>query len=126
MCLSQGIATYCKCLQMDGFPRNTPFNMYVAPKPIQPISPPAVSNSLHFHPSFHRQVPVLANGDFFSRHQIDEFWKHCDAKGCRPSGIMIARGTAGVFFFSDLTAPWLVNLPVQLCQCHSWFFSKET
>ena len=29
MCLSQGIATYCKCLQMDGFPRNTTFNMYV-------------------------------------------------------------------------------------------------
>lgn len=38
------------------------------------------------------QVPVLANGDFFSRHQIDEFWKHCKEKGCRPSGVMIARG----------------------------------
>lgn len=57
------------------------------------------------------RVPVLANGDFFHRRQIDAFWKHCAENGCRstagplsatgvdqadewrgPAGIMIARG----------------------------------
>ncbi|CAE7031671.1 DUS2 [Symbiodinium sp. CCMP2592] len=42
------------------------------------------------------QIPVLANGDFFNRRQIAEFWKHCGkgsdtAAGC-PAGVMIARG----------------------------------
>ncbi|CAK9079796.1 unnamed protein product [Durusdinium trenchii] len=38
------------------------------------------------------KVPVLANGDFFNRRQIDEFWKHCSEKECQVSGVMIARG----------------------------------
>jgi len=50
------------------------------------------------------KVPMIANGDFFSRRQIDEFWKHChktlgidtdaDIKSTKagPAGIMIARG----------------------------------
>ena len=46
-------------------------------------------------------VPVLANGDFFSRRQIDEYWKHCrgagapggvDASAVGPTGVMVARG----------------------------------
>ncbi|CAJ1424455.1 unnamed protein product [Effrenium voratum] len=36
------------------------------------------------------KVPVLANGDFFNRRQIDEFWKHCGSAGV--NGVMIARG----------------------------------
>eukprot|EP00438_Fugacium_kawagutii_P032037 Skav217853 [mRNA] locus=scaffold5889:28568:31517:- [translate_table: standard] len=50
------------------------------------------------------KVPVLANGDFFNRRQIDEFWKHCQDKGCRPSGVMIARG-------SQLSHAFLVEFP---------------
>eukprot|EP00933_Yihiella_yeosuensis_P070862 TRINITY_DN79018_c0_g1_i1.p1 TRINITY_DN79018_c0_g1~~TRINITY_DN79018_c0_g1_i1.p1 ORF type:complete len:433 (-),score=67.54 TRINITY_DN79018_c0_g1_i1:151-1449(-) len=42
------------------------------------------------------KVPMLANGDFFTRRQIDEFWKHCEEHiqegQVGPSGIMIARG----------------------------------
>lgn len=49
------------------------------------------------------KVPVLANGDFFNRRQIDEFWKHCRAPegfNCEsegdarwgPAGVMVARG----------------------------------
>ncbi|CAE7185516.1 DUS2 [Symbiodinium pilosum] len=48
------------------------------------------------------QIPVIANGDFFNRRQIAEFWKHCavarpnpdDKEESRrgPAGIMIARG----------------------------------
>eukprot|EP00928_Gymnodinium_smaydae_P064727 TRINITY_DN47998_c0_g1_i1.p1 TRINITY_DN47998_c0_g1~~TRINITY_DN47998_c0_g1_i1.p1 ORF type:complete len:442 (+),score=96.18 TRINITY_DN47998_c0_g1_i1:86-1411(+) len=60
------------------------------------------------------RVPVVANGDFFSRRQISEFWRHCrgsaasdgaeassgsgasaggpDPAGGGPAGIMIARG----------------------------------
>merc|ERR1711971_1487941 len=56
------------------------------------------------------KIPVIANGDFFSRKQIDEFWKLCEASKfgdnndeasdsltCTPvyrvpSSIMIARG----------------------------------
>lgn len=52
------------------------------------------------------RVPLIANGDFFNRKQIDEFWRHCQGalssgtgadvaagpvvRG--PSGVMIARG----------------------------------
>ncbi|CAK9079798.1 tRNA-dihydrouridine(20) synthase [NAD(P)+]-like (Dihydrouridine synthase 2) (tRNA-dihydrouridine synthase 2-like) [Durusdinium trenchii] len=42
------------------------------------------------------KVPVLANGDFFNRRQIDEFWKHCSEKECQVSGVMIARGSMRV------------------------------
>jgi tRNA-dihydrouridine synthase 2 len=48
------------------------------------------------------KVPVIANGDFFTRRQIDEFWKFCHGSGTAdgeaarekagPAGIMIARG----------------------------------
>jgi len=50
------------------------------------------------------KVPVLANGDFFTRRQIEEFWKHLGgepgaagvedpaARWQGPSGLMIARG----------------------------------
>eukprot|EP00927_Polykrikos_kofoidii_P048712 TRINITY_DN42935_c0_g1_i1.p1 TRINITY_DN42935_c0_g1~~TRINITY_DN42935_c0_g1_i1.p1 ORF type:complete len:458 (-),score=75.08 TRINITY_DN42935_c0_g1_i1:41-1414(-) len=59
------------------------------------------------------RIPVLANGDFFTRRQIDEFWKFCRGKiavdgtdsavdasaaapdwDCKagPAGVMIARG----------------------------------
>ncbi|CAK0818113.1 unnamed protein product [Prorocentrum cordatum] len=48
------------------------------------------------------KVPVICNGDFFTRRQIDEFWKFCHGAGAAdgaaagekagPSGIMIARG----------------------------------
>jgi len=56
------------------------------------------------------RVPLIANGDFFNRNQIDQFWRHCrgaipgsaDGAGTGdagagpavggPSGLMIARG----------------------------------
>lgn len=49
------------------------------------------------------KVPVMANGDFFTRHQIQKFWDHCLKEGTDdaadlphrrrgPSGLMIARG----------------------------------
>jgi len=43
------------------------------------------------------RIPVLANGDFFTRRQIDEFWKHCRGsqeleKARGPTGVMVARG----------------------------------
>lgn len=42
------------------------------------------------------QIPIIANGDFWSRSRITEFWRQQEAAsgkdGARPAGVMIARG----------------------------------
>merc|ERR1740122_176607 len=48
------------------------------------------------------KVPIVANGDFFTRRQIDEFWKPCGTRPSSgddsskavagPSAVMVARG----------------------------------